>query len=266
MRRDPLAEVQISLPPFAEQQRIAAILGEQMAAVEQARTAAQAQLTAARELPAAYLREVFDGDEARRWPKRRLGNIAILIQNGIYKPADYYGHGSPFLRMYNIRNDSWKLDLTTLAQVEVTGVEEDRYALEQDDLLVSRVNSYELVGKCGYVGAEAEGYLFENMLIRLRLGPTVHPLFISQQLNSPNIRRQLQSLAKKAIGQASINSKDLKDLELVVPALEDQRRLASSLDEKVSASRSTRAALQAQLDVIDQLPATLLRRAFSGEL
>ncbi len=58
----------IPLPPLAEQRRIAAILAARMAAVERARAAAEAQLAAARTLPAAELRAVFESDEARAWP------------------------------------------------------------------------------------------------------------------------------------------------------------------------------------------------------
>jgi type I restriction enzyme S subunit len=52
----------ISLPPLEEQQRIAAILDEQLTAVEQARAATEAQLDAINALPAALLRRAFSGE------------------------------------------------------------------------------------------------------------------------------------------------------------------------------------------------------------
>jgi type I restriction enzyme S subunit len=51
----------IPLPPITEQERIAAILKEQMAAVERARTAAESQLKEINKLPAAFLRQAFTG-------------------------------------------------------------------------------------------------------------------------------------------------------------------------------------------------------------
>jgi len=50
---DVIADMDILLPPLPEQKRIAAILNEQMAAVENARAAAEARLEAAKALPAA---------------------------------------------------------------------------------------------------------------------------------------------------------------------------------------------------------------------
>ncbi len=52
----------IPLPPIPEQRCIAALLDEQMAAVERARAAAEAQLAAINALPAALLRRAFSGE------------------------------------------------------------------------------------------------------------------------------------------------------------------------------------------------------------
>jgi len=54
--------VEIPLPPLAEQKRIAAVLTEQMAAVDRARAAAEAELETINRLPAALLRRAFSGE------------------------------------------------------------------------------------------------------------------------------------------------------------------------------------------------------------
>jgi len=67
--------IPVPLPPLEEQKRIAAILNEQMAAVEKAKKAAEERLEAAKALPAAYLREVFEGEDAKEWEEYRFGDI-----------------------------------------------------------------------------------------------------------------------------------------------------------------------------------------------
>ncbi len=57
-----LANLSIPLPPLPEQKRIAAMLNEQMAAIEKARAAAEAQLDTIKSLPAALLRQAFSGE------------------------------------------------------------------------------------------------------------------------------------------------------------------------------------------------------------
>ncbi|MCL6511321.1 MAG: restriction endonuclease subunit S [Anaerolineae bacterium] len=59
---DHLLQLEIPFPPLSEQRRIAGILREQMAAVERARAAAQAELEAIQALPAALLRRAFSGE------------------------------------------------------------------------------------------------------------------------------------------------------------------------------------------------------------
>jgi type I restriction enzyme S subunit len=59
---DELRNFYIPLPPLETQRRIAAILTEQMEAVEKARKAAEEGLEAIRALPAAILRRAFSGE------------------------------------------------------------------------------------------------------------------------------------------------------------------------------------------------------------
>ncbi|OQX24331.1 MAG: hypothetical protein BWK80_21285 [Desulfobacteraceae bacterium IS3] len=62
LNRNDAYKLLLPLPPFPEQQRIASILQEQLAAVEKARKAAEEQLEAIKALPAAILRRAFDGE------------------------------------------------------------------------------------------------------------------------------------------------------------------------------------------------------------
>jgi type I restriction enzyme S subunit len=60
--RNHLENFDVPLPPLAEQKRIAAMLNEQMAAIDKARSAAEAQLVEINVLPAALLRRAFRGE------------------------------------------------------------------------------------------------------------------------------------------------------------------------------------------------------------
>ncbi len=261
-----LLALEIPLPPLDEQRRIVAILNEKMAAIERARAAAEAQLKAAKALPSAYLREVFESREAAGWERKRLGEIVVSVQNGIYKSNEFYGKGEPFLRMYNIPNESIYLNFDELARVTVTDGEKEKFALQIGDILVSRVNSFELVGKCAWVGSEAVSYMYENMLIRLRFDDSVDSLFIAQQLQTKEIRNQVEKVAKVAIGQSSINSTDIRSFELCIPSLSKQKQIAQRLSNQIKVVEPIKKTLKSQLTAINALPAALLRQAFNGEL
>ena len=54
--------------------------------------------------------------------------------------------------------------------------------------------------------------------------------------------------------------------EIPLPPLPEQQRIAAALNEQMGAVEQARAAAEAQLAAIEQLPGALLRRAFAGEL
>jgi type I restriction enzyme S subunit len=108
--------------------------------------------------------------------------------------------------------------------------------------------------------------VFENMLIRLRLKDNVDSLFVAQQMMTTSLREQIQLVAKRAIGQASINSEDVRSLQVTVPSLDEQRLVSARLESQCVAAESLIAALQDKRAALDHLPASLLREAFAGRI
>ena len=82
-----LSSFPLLIPPIREPCRIAGRLREQMAEVEQARAAVQAQLDATNGLSATLLRSVFDGPTSCRWKRRRLGEL-LLLRKEVVHPSD----------------------------------------------------------------------------------------------------------------------------------------------------------------------------------
>src|SRR5262245_42589692 len=101
------------------------------------------------------------------WPPVRLDRVIVDTRNGLYKHADYYGRGTPILKMFNLQNG--KLDLSRVDHVEVTEFERADYGLLPGDILMNRVNSPELVGKCAVIPEDFQGGVFESKNIRIRV-------------------------------------------------------------------------------------------------
>ena len=80
----------IPLPPLPEQKRIATRIQESLQEVKHARTACEKQLEAAKAIPAAYLRQVFEGEEAKKWERKRLGEMCQINPS---RPKNF--HRSP---------------------------------------------------------------------------------------------------------------------------------------------------------------------------
>lgn len=73
-----LLSLSIPLPHLEEQKRISTKIQELMQETDRARTACEKQLETAKVLPAAYLREVFKSEEAKKWERRRLAEVCEI--------------------------------------------------------------------------------------------------------------------------------------------------------------------------------------------
>ena len=104
------------------------------------------------------------------------------------------------------------------------------------------------------------------MLIRVRVKDSVDSLFIAQQMMTRSVKEQIQRVAKRAIGQASINSDDIRNLQLILPPLVEQRAIAARVSSEFEEARSLRERLTERLAIIEKLPSALLREAFSGRV
>ena len=257
---DELLCLEIPLPPLSEQKRIAAILNEQIAAVEGARAAAEAQLEAAKGLPAAYLRAVFNSPEAQEWPKKRLRDVAKL-ERGKFTPRPrndprYYGGPYPWIQTGEV--ESAKKYITSY-----------KNTLNEQGLSVSKVFPkgtlvITIAATIGAVGILSFDSCMPDSLVGITPKEGVSETEYLYYL-LVFARDHLESIAPQ-MAQANLKLGLLEPLEIPLPPLSEQQRIVAVLNEQVVAAERTRKALEEQLDTMNKLPAALLRRAFSGEL
>lgn len=92
----------------------------------------------------------------------------------------------------------------------------------------------ELVGKAALVRNVQESTVFEAMTIRVRLvEPALGP-YINAFLRTGIARSYFSSVAKQAIGQASINPSQVASLPIPIPPLVEQYRIVARVDELTS--------------------------------
>jgi type I restriction enzyme S subunit len=164
-----------------------------------------------------------------RFPVAELGSLLELVQYGTSEKANTVGEGVPVIRMNNIVDGLF--DLQDLKHVSLPEKATDCLLLQDGDILINRTNSQELVGKCA-VFHESGDYVFASYLIRLRANPDLaDPDFLAFVINSPIGRQQVDALSRKIIGQANINSEELRSLEIPLPPLPIQTQIMSRVAE-----------------------------------
>ena len=92
--------------------------------------------------------------------------------------------------------------------------------------------------------------IFPDKLIRLRIkNDALVPDFLWRLLQLPNMRAQIESYARTAVGNFAIGSSDIADFQIPLPLQKVQRGLVQKLREarsKAAAKRTEAARLRAQ--------------------
>jgi type I restriction enzyme S subunit len=268
VQKDKLLALEIPLPPtLEEQKRIAGVVAEQMGAVERARAAARERLAAAKELPGAYLREVFESEEAQGWERKRLGEVGE-IGAGITlgrKLFDVSTQKRPYLRVANVKDGY--LDLSDVYDIDATEADIKKCELKYGDLLLTEGGDPDKLGRGTFWEEQISGCLHQNHIYRVRFDLNrFSPQFLSAQIGSSYGKAYFLAHAKQTTGIATINQQVLGGFPLMVPPLKEQQRIAEELQEKKKGVEQLKAGLEEQLRVIEELPGAILGRAFRGEI
>lgn len=257
--KDALTTLQIPVPPLAEQKRIMKLLNE---ADELRKLCAKADCRTAA-LPPSLFHEMF-GDPAtnpKGWPMKPAGELMAACHYGTSQKASEANRGIPVLRMGNVTIDG-QLDIEDLKTVELVENELAEQRLQAGDVLFNRTNSRELVGKTGMWDGRVEA-VAASYFIRVRFRADVeHPQHFTTFMNLPFMKRRLAKIARGAVGQANINSKELKSIIVPVPPLPLQREFATRVAE-ILGLEAEQAARRRRLDALFQ---SMLHRAFAGQL
>jgi type I restriction enzyme S subunit len=252
--------IKIILPPLQIQQKIVTKLDRQMAQIEMMKKEAEKAMESLKIMFGSYLLKIFD----QGFPTKKLGDLINKIQNGVYKPAQFRTKGKKMVRMYNIENDSIVLNDNNLQEIELSDDEKTKYILDKDDILLSRVNSAELVGKCGIVKDKLVGYAFENMIIRIKVNQNrIIPDYLAFFLISQKGKKEIRGITRHAINQSSINNTDVKKLNIpLTNDLNEQLEIVHYLNQKYGVINSLQNHFKKRIESITHLTSSILNEVF----
>jgi len=255
--RKVVSSLQIPLPPLDEQRRIAAILAK---ADRLRRLRRFADALSGTYLQSVFLKMFGDGQEFETFEFKDL--MLDSPKNGLYLPASDYGSGTPIIRIDNFYGGVLGKP-ETFKRVRASQKHIEEFAVQNDEILINRVNSMEYLGKCALVRGISEPTVFESNMMRIQLSTErVLPIYLVRYLTMPAAYAQIVQCAKKAVNQASINQQDVKSLRIPLPPLPLQQQFAAI----VHRVERLRAQQRESARQAEQLFQTLLRRAFQGEL
>lgn len=206
------------------------------------------------------------------WTWLTLNDVIESMKNGIYKPSNFYGPGVKCLRMYNILDG--KIVLNNVKEMILTNNEIIEYGLHEDDILLNRVNSRELVAKSAVIPRNLGDMVFESKNIRVRvLKGLINPHYVNYYLQTEFMRNLIETTCKKTAGMATVSQEDIKKWLIPIPSHKEQNEVVSHINKKLESFESVKQTMSELINknkALEQnlanLTPSILSKAFSGKL
>lgn len=163
-----------------------------------------------------------------KWEKVKLGDL-YTVHNGLSKGKKFFGTGFPFLS-FSIVFNKWFIPEQLYDLVEVDEKERDSYSIKKGDVFITRTSeTMEELGMSTVALKDYPNATYNGFTKRLRpITELLEPRFIGYYLRTPEFRGKFMAFSAMTT-RASLTNDDLLSLEVPVPPLPVQQRIASIL-------------------------------------
>jgi type I restriction enzyme S subunit len=221
------------------------------------------------------LAAAFSGELTKTWRKKgakeewreaKLGEVLIDLKYGTARKCFKDKKKHPVLRIPNVVQGY--IDLNDLKYADLDKKEYENLKLESGDILLIRSNgSVSLVGRTALVTDKEKGMAYAGYLIRLRVNKElILPEFLQYQFQSYAMRLQIELPARSTSGVNNINSKEVKNLMISLPPLDEQEEIVKRLKSSFSFIEKNENEFKKAKSYTDKLEQSILAKAFRGEL
>ena len=277
-----VGNISLPLPPLPEQRAIAAFLDERTSRIDGliARKTRLVQLLKERR-QALITRAVTRGLDPKvelkpsgvpwlgevpvGWEVKRLKHISEFVTSGSRGWAEHYAdEGAVFIRIGNLDRLSIDLRLDDIQRVDPpTSAEVMRTRALKDDLLIS-ITAF--LGTVGIVpGGLGEAYVNQHTALVRLLHERCYPRFVAYWLFSSPAQQQFKA-ASEGGTKEGMNLQEVRDLTILQPDLETQRRIADHLDEVLQRIDALAIKVEAAIERLQEYRSALIAAAVTGKV
>lgn len=206
----------------------------------------------------------FIGEIPSAWKVCCLRNIGVP-QNGISKGGEFFGHGYPFVSYGDVYRN-YTLPIHVDGLIDTTDNERKDYSVEKGDIFFTRTSeTIEEVGFSCVCEETIPNATFAGFVIRVRpFDDTLYTGYSKYYFRSSHHRAYLVK-EMNLVTRASLGQDLLKSMPVLIPPMEEQRKIAEFLDEKCSAIDDTIKSKQKIIDKITAYKKSLIYEAVTGK-
>lgn len=257
-----LKEVAVLLPPLPEQKKIAEILSTWDKAIETtekllANAEAQKRALMQKLLTGKHRLKGFEG----AWHVASLGELGETYGGLTGKSKEDFGSGAPYITYMMVFGSS-SIDMRQVDHVAVDAKERQHRVRKGDIFFTTSSETPNEVGMSSVL-LEEPGQCYLNSFCfgyRLHKAGSLIPEFARHLLRGPTFRRDIRKLAQGAT-RYNLSKRELMKLEMKLPPVEEQRKIAAVLDN----ANDTVEGLNQQLARLDTEKRSLMQQLLTGK-
>ncbi|HHW1647751.1 TPA: restriction endonuclease subunit S [Pseudomonas aeruginosa] len=181
------------------------------------------------------------------WPISKLGAVISFIRGVTFTPEDQvepFSDGSTVvMRTKNVQVAG--LDQGDLIAVPSGFVRRKEQSLREGDILVSSANSWELVGKASYVPKLAYEATAGGFISIVRAKETlIDSRYLYHWVACPSTQHKIRHCGRQTTNISNLDVGRFQDLDIPLPPLPEQKRIAAILDKADAIRRKRQQAIQ----------------------
>jgi type I restriction enzyme, S subunit len=261
-------KLQIPLPSVAEQEEIAAALAD----VDGLLAEVSRLIAKKRDLKQAAMQQLLTGQTrlpgfTGEWKNGCLADVIGRLEAGVsVNSTEDFGDAARYERsiLKTSAVAAGRFIPHECKRIAARDVSRARLNPRRDTLLISRMNTPDLVGECGYVDRDYPNLFVPDRLwlARFRQSADLDPLWLSYLLCTPRLKRWVRSAATGTSGSMKNLS---KRAFLAIPTAFPPGREQTAIAEVLSDMDAEIAALQARRNKTNNLKQAMMQELLTGK-
>ena len=277
--RNVFNNVKVVLPPLQEQEQIVNYLDEKTTIIDKLISTKQRKVELLKEQRTTLINQVITkglnpyvkmNDSGVEWFSEIPIHWKLLKLWLIIKKSELGGNyngstendGVPLMKMGNI--DRGKIKLEKIEYVEDTY--SDSHILKYGDFLFNTRNSIELVGKVCIWRNELEKSIYNSNILRIYFKDFMNVEFMNYQFNTNSIIGVLKLISKGTTSVSAIYYKDLSDIEIIVPPIQEQNEIVEYLDKHTTEIDDLVSMEQNKIELLKEYRQSLISEVITGKI